>query len=307
MPIVTAPTPSSRRTAFTLVELLVVITILVILISLTAAGIFRFIQTGTQVTTRTEIGQMELALQTAMTQWKLSSLPSMIKLSPNLNYPQAGTPGTLDAVSLNTLKSMFGRNFGRTIPQNGFNWDPVSNTGQDLILEGEEALVFYLGGIPSKDPTTGVISMTGFSTNPADPTQQTGTRTAPFFDFKSSRLQQSPNFFWYLDPYSTSGTSPKPYAFFSSLSPNNLNGYGNDCPSILAANGQSLEPYFTGINSTTSLPQFINPRGFQIISAGADQQFGPGGQWNPTTGYGGGPGNDDTANFSGSTLGTAQS
>jgi hypothetical protein len=48
---------------------------------------------------------------------------------------------------------------------------------------------------------------------------------------------------------------------------------------------------------------YWNPNSFQIISAGKDQAFGPGGLWgtnNPASG----PGADDISNFSSSKLGS---
>jgi hypothetical protein len=52
----------------------------------------------------------------------------------------------------------------------------------------------------------------------------------------------------------------------------------------------------------------MNPNGYQIISAGRDSLFGPGGSWNPAAGYttAGSPGLDDLANFSQTPLGGPQ-
>jgi hypothetical protein len=58
--------------------------------------------------------------------------------------------------------------------------------------------------------------------------------------------------------------------------------------------------------------QFINPNGFQIISAGKNGQFGPGcgggGPWDTSNGLPGtDPGADNLANFSSAVLGAGQS
>jgi hypothetical protein len=143
-----------------------------------------------------------------------------------------------------------------------------------------------------------------------------GTRRGPFFDFKANRLERDANnnFFYYLDPYGRG----QPYAYFSSkkagwdyfwvypgqtgsaqfrlksdgVTPGTVPG---DCPSLM------VSPYM----DTSKV--FINPRGFQVVCAGADAAFGPGGVWDTQTGYGvGGPGSDDQSNFSQQLLGQPQ-
>jgi hypothetical protein len=96
----------------------------------------------------------------------------------------------------------------------------------------------------------------------------------------------------YLDGWGTA------YAFFSSgPRGNDYNITSSDCQTLT---GGTL-PYFTG---TVASPQFLNPNSFQIISAGPNKAFSPGGPWNPTTGT---PGSDDMSNFSKGKLGNPQS
>ena len=85
----------------------------------------------------------------------------------------------------------------------------------------------------------------------------------------------------YLDPY-----GKQAYAYFSA----GRKGYGNDCPSL------GLQPYAGAPGA------FLNPQGFQIISAGRDGKFGRGGAgWAPAgaaTFYPrADPGRDDWSNF----------
>ena len=96
--------------------------------------------------------------------------------------------------------------------------------------------------------------------------------------------------------------SPQPYLFFASTSPNGNGQYSkygtSDCASFLASPGVPVSPYMQ------SATLFMNPTGFQIISAGRNGKFGPGGLWNPATGVpSGSPGADDQANFSALLLG----
>ena len=75
-----------------------------------------------------------------------------------------------------------------------------------------------------------------------------------------------------------------------------------DCPSLYDV-GLTLGAFNDGT-------QFLKPRGFQIVSAGPDGAFGPGGTWNPSRGYPRGgatqAGQDDLANFSAAQLGNPQ-
>jgi len=110
----------------------------------------------------------------------------------------------------------------------------------------------------------------------ANPDKLGGDRVS-FYEFKSNRLvviPQRPNsvFFSYLDAYSSNGKG-MPYAFFSTyVTENNYNGYfktyGNsDCATL------GVWPY---AEAGQPLPRYLRPKTFQIISAGADGQFGPG-------------------------------
>ncbi len=124
------------------------------------------------------------------------------------------------------------------------------------MLEGDQCLVFFLGGIPSL--AGGVPNMQGFGKNPKNPADNStpfppnGPNAVvapagfnpPFFDFQSSRLvfmdvdpnvnPARPPFLSYLDTYGLSDgagklKSGKPYAYFSSYkSANGYNRYFRD-------------------------------------------------------------------------------
>jgi hypothetical protein len=140
--------------------------------------------------------------------------------------------------------------------------------------------VFFLAG----------FNTNGFSTNPSNPAQLGGDRMGPFFEFKLNRLvdpgrASSPGYRVYIDAYGKS-----PYVYFSSYTRNGyaryFAGLGSDCS--LVPQG----PYNDGAGN------YYNPDSFQIISAGRDTKFGPGGTWSQATA----PliaqaGKDDMANF----------
>jgi hypothetical protein len=178
-----------------------------------------------------------------------------------------------------------------------------------VVLEGDQCLVFFLGGIGGTH---------GFSTNGANPAQNPnanpnpnpalawGDRVAPFYEFNPSRLMDpklvvptrpsSPAFPVYIDPY-----RKMPFEYFSSYK--QRNGYGrysatfgnSDCS--LVPNG--------AYNDGATPPNYYDPEGFQIISAGRDKLFGPGGAWTQVTASTmPQAGRDDLTNFYDKLMGT---
>jgi hypothetical protein len=187
------------------------------------------------------------------------------------------------------------------------DWNGDGQANGPWVLEGEQCLVFYLGGIQST--ASGTPQCLGFSTNTMNPAMAGGARKGPYFNFMSSRLvplsSVNPNaspFFAYVDawqvtkypppvPANYTLRFPKPYAYFSTRGTNN--GYSADCPSLGAA------PYGDGAGNFT----FSNK--YQIISAGQDGVFGNG-VWNPAAGPTDQFGRDDQANFSSRILAAGQ-
>jgi len=286
------------RAGFTLIELLVVMAIIAILVSLSAAGVMRVLWKIPEIQARTEIGEFDTALGSVMADYGLSDPPPSV-LVLNETNPQSGPSGPF-------LTKMFGKNLGVGATFVDWNGDGVANG--PWILEGEQCLVFYLGGIPN---TAAVAAGSppqclGFSTNNMNPAQAGGARKGPYFQFQSSRLvagpPTAPNFFMYIDAWKAK-TGPKPYAYFSSqgIQGTNLSsgyamgalGAGKDCQSIGA------NPYLDTAGNFT----FSNK--YQIISAGQNGLFGAG-LWDPSQGAPDAGGRDDQANFSSKLLGAGQ-
>jgi prepilin-type N-terminal cleavage/methylation domain-containing protein len=295
------------RHGFTLIELLVVIFIIATLVGLITGAAIRVLARAAETRTATEIGQLSAAVDNFKSSFKVKNPPSRIKVSETCNYNVAGGPGTLDYDSVQYLTSLFPRinlAVGTNIDWNGDGMITPSPAG-DYILEGDQCLVFFLGGIPSAGAVNGC---TGFSTNPANPADPPANgyaRTPPFYDFKSSRLfvpnhniftpTGTPNFLAYKD-----GFNNQPYVYFSSYkTANGYNRYAStDCPSL------NVSPYF---EATTPSTRFLRPESFQIISAGPDGTFGLGGLWAPAAASSvypqGSAGADDLSNFSDRALG----
>lgn len=280
-----------RREGFTAVELLVVIAIIIILMSLLLAGVNRVFIMQSRTETASEITKMSQSLEAAKAAYgNAAHLPSRLILHNDVSRYSSATATALEKQSANVLRYMFGRRF---LTHGTPTW---SSTGASVTLEGPEVLVFYLGGMPD---ATG--RLTGFSKDPRNPTAAAATagedRLGPFYQFKSTRLvRQANGYLRYLDPYGT------PYVFFGALSPNNYDS--TETVTVVNTKGvqSTVSPYFEFGSSPT---RWLNPDTFQIVSAGRDGLFGPGGGWDPRRGTTG-SGEDDLANFSQTELGNPQ-
>jgi hypothetical protein len=247
---------------------------------------------------RMDIGKFEVAVADFKHAFDIPYLPSRIKLSETGDYPQRDQPDTLDHDSVEYLKRLWPAI--NLEPGTRIDWNGDGQIGGNWTLEGDECLVFFLGGIPTAGNTPGCL---GFSANSKNPTSPGGLRHGPFFpDFMSYRLRDlhGRGFYSYLDDY-----GKQPYAYFSAYGKaNGYNRYGStDCLSL------RVWPYAEALQPQ---PRFINPKGFQILSAGADRQFGPGTDspahvWSRTTADSiPEAGRDDLANFSHVHLGQPQ-
>jgi prepilin-type N-terminal cleavage/methylation domain-containing protein len=294
-----------RRAGYTLIELLVVIAIIALLVALSVGAVMRIITVQPRTQASYEIGKLQQSLQTAQQTYQGASLPGKLYLDNNIANYRTAAPGTLQFQTALVLGNMFGPRFIKNGATLSNGWDGTGTASGPFILEGDQALVFYLGGIPNTNG--GANQCLGFSNNPLDPTATGGTRIGPFYQFPSSRLikwphpagNKSGNFFSFLDPYlpSKAGNVNQPYAYFGANGPNNYNAAG-DCPTLV------ILPYYqTAGVAPNTYAQYFNPNTFQIISAGADNNFGTGGGvWSSTSGTSDGPTKDNQTNFTKDTL-----
>jgi len=315
-----------RRSAagFTLVELIVVIGIISLLIGLLLAAIAKAREAEPRAQTKAEIGQLGVAIEQFKSTYDVKYIPSGLVLTTQGNF----TPAVPAYAESRDFIAKVWPKAGATF----FQLPPATDqvTGQPiphLLLDGNMVLVFLLGGIPpGPDPSNSESFTTapppgtfgypfppyfkgnhsGFYNTATAPLNQNNGYAAvsgdqakgPFFDFKADRLKGGN----YYDPYGY------PYIYLSSKNGNDYNVFGN-------AFGQQLPPPYvriptyqpnggwgpgSGVAPFVGLDgKFINPNGFQIISAGKDKQFGRGGVFDPGVGdYSpGAQGGDDISNF----------
>jgi prepilin-type N-terminal cleavage/methylation domain-containing protein len=314
------------RRAFTLVELIVVITILTLMMGLLLSGISAIWFKGKEAVVRSDISQLSNSIGAFKAEFGTSNPPTNLVLAWNYDGARAAAkPAGITDRMLFESESFLKKMFPRWNPSNNPNGLPVANN-QMILLSGSQVLVFLLGG-----HSNGVAGL-GFSDNPTAPFGA-GNRKKPHFDFEPGRLltnldannrTEHPNgapagasaFPLFLDTYGM------PYAYFGSKSGNDYstsNGgkistyeLGGTCQMRFRRNGIALTQSILPYQTTTTPLKFWNHEGFQLISAGndgfhfvkgdtANKGFGPGGLWNPLqlpNAYRkGAPGFDDVSNF----------
>lgn len=240
-------TSPNRRDGFTLVEMLVVILIIAILIALLLPAIAAAVAAAKNA----QVSSEESNLQTALADFKNKYgeyPPSRILLQNSGVYPvtsQAAfgtgdlTVGDLSRRTVSAMRKYFPRagayfstGAGASIT---FPW--TANSGGALLLQGDECLVFFLGGMPTAVTTAagGSFAVNGFNRDPQHPFNTNNVaianRTVPLFEFAPARLMDldGDGYPSYLDPISAAGAPNewRPYAYFSAYA---SNGYDpNDC------------------------------------------------------------------------------
>ena len=299
-----APKRTRSARAFTLVELLVVITIIGILVGLTIPAVMHVVVTGKQTSISMELGLMEERLMEYKE--KFGEYPPDFA-GVNLANPEG--QAARDAV-LRHIRKAFPRCTSVT------DWASFE-VATNLIaadLTPQTALVFWLGGM--RDSVTG--QPIGFSANPANPFDNTSTsRIKPFYDFDMNRLggvvADNGHFYKYW-PKEADNHSAGIGAIAYFRAENNgyyVSGTATVKSVLDAAGGATLYP---AVDSRLPGPPWINDKSVQIFSAGLDKMysdltttdtplmFPSGSNYNPDPATGGGHTYDDITNFSGGTL-----
>ncbi len=261
-----------RRTAFTLIEVLMVVVIIGILAAFIVPAVGGALKRARVTSVRVEISQFETAIGKFRSVYNMDP-PSNITLYET----SAGWTGDPNSSALiRQLWPQFAFGVPHDINGDGDMTDTIS-------LSQGECLVFFLGGMngntvpgtPTADNNIPghIGACTGFSKNPADPFARGGNREAPFFEFLPARFTDLPElpafptgdgFPEYRDPLPS---QTMPYIYYSSYD-------GTGYATAEFGLGALVQPYRTGAAATAPV---WKPNSYQIISPGYDRNYGYGG------------------------------
>jgi prepilin-type N-terminal cleavage/methylation domain-containing protein len=269
---VTSRSLPRRRSAFTLVEMLVVIVIIAILAAAVVPAVFLALNKAREATIAMEVGNLQQALEQCKVDWG--------------DYPPDFATDTSPAAQIDRyLTGLYRYRRGDAPPDLDLN-----------NLDPAEALFFWLGGsAPPANPNSNGPRPHpgGLSSDPAKPVSSVSKRT-PRFDFDQTRLtdRDADGFLEYVPEHGMN----TPYVYFHHRS------YSSGPTWVDATNPESgtARPY----GNDQQGRNFVKPDKFQLICAGQDGNFGQGGFCRYPSGLGYTDGdNDNITSFSeGSTL-----
>lgn len=252
---------NQSRAGFTLIELMVAISIIALLVGLLIPAIGGARRNARVAQVRSEIGTLEGALAQFQSQFG-EYPPSRITLYKDA----AGWNG--DGRSKAIIRK-FWPSFDFATDGSGTSATFSSAwPGTSVTLDGAECLLFFLGGVRD---AAGIYI--GFSKNPKAPfsLQPTDSRLGPFFEIQFNRIADADadDLPEYLDPLPG---QTNPYIYLSGY-----DGRGYD-PADLG--GRMTDVYREGSAATAKGWKL---KSFQIISPGADGAYGVGGEFDLET------------------------
>jgi len=298
-----------KRRAFTLIELLTVIAIIAILIGIILPAVNAARDSARRAQAINDIAQLSAGITTAKSTMQARYVPNYSYLWSSYDVTPGGPNYAFNLAALTDLRQFFGSRFGTPDSSNPYLiWSGLPNWG---AISGSQCLVFYLGGYRDGNFTV------GFGDDMRNPFYTTSSSAVPktFYDFNLKRLWFTPNAGppVYVDSYGMPNSAMRgtPYFYMTAQ----RGGDYADQNRVLMKPGICIYPagvytnFSTGEQATMpslqisplidAVGKYVNPDGWQIISAGKNGHPGPGGSWRPgnspyTIGADGG---DDLANF----------
>jgi prepilin-type N-terminal cleavage/methylation domain-containing protein len=243
----------SPRTAFTLVEIMVVVVIIGILAAILVPVLGGIIRRTNEAAVKVEIHSLENAI--ADFRAKFGCDPP-----DHIDLHEATNGWINDAESRSKILRIWPRFYFGT-PTNHLYRDlnNNNNTTESFHLSGAECLVFFLGGMPKGDGNGGIF-MTGFSKNPSNPFQPRTvdeSRDGPFFEFPSARLHdhEAPGFKDGFPEFRDSlNNQTAPYLYLSSHSGSGYNTVRVSGTTIHISDGGFVFHFGLGNSPNPNLP-----------------------------------------------------
>lgn len=268
------PVQVARRSGFTLVELLVVITIIIILMGLLTPVVMIALGRAKEGRIMLEIATIDGAMKAYKE--KHGSYPP----SDLINIGTVGKPPSPLTPQYIALANHLAKAFPRCNVQTEI--DAILTANQKGTSPAQ-AITLWLSGFCTdvEHPISGLLNPNG-TPNPSAP------REAPLYEFDRTRLRAIPGALSAV--YDASDTPGVPYVYFASQNYNtHAAAYAGSLgtssspgtpfdTSVWGQGGAGLvRPYAVDSYVAGAIPTPVNVSSFQIISAGLDGAFGGGG------------------------------